>query len=407
MNALAVSAKAAGICYHFLKGTCKFEKDCRYKHEQLPKGSGSERGRSPGKGKGKGGSRGNTPPRPRKEVDCTFWMRGSCKKEKKCDFKHDPAKKGTKPKKEGSGSDSDSDSSVTSAVVLAAPVSRVPKKVSFASMHSEHRRDDKPGAEIRYFYVTTEMRPRKYQSSKTRHYSCNPQKVNRNSAKDAEVALLDAKKRQDRMIKYYPEVEFRLVDSNPASNLVSILKPSEPITAATVYVVDTGSGVHLRRRTADMATIRGNKLQLKTAAGMIYSTDRCELEPEFGGQYAEVLDDTPDVLSVGRLVASGWDFYWPRYRGPVLTAPDGRKFILKLQNFVPIIDSEVLQAVNHDSAEFSAGDLSSFAAPAEIDPVPDLEPPPGLEPEGNPPAPENVEVLESDESEDEPTDIDC
>ena len=108
-----------------------------------------------------------------------------------------------------------------------------------------------------------------------------------------------------------------------------------------------------------MQTSVGNKLLLKTAAGPIFSIDRCELEPELDGQMAEVLDDTPDVLSVGRLTASGWAFVWMPRQLPILTSPSGRQFILKLQNYVPVLDSEVLKAAK-EKPEFDTEALHQY-----------------------------------------------
>ena len=87
-----------------------------------------------------------------------------------------------------------------------------------------------------------------------------------------------------------------------------------------------------------------------------------------------ILDDTPNVLSVGRRCQEeGWAFYWPPYSAnPIFIDPQGRKHILESEGFVPylrprmpVIAAAVMQAGGGTSgAATSAVCCAMPAAPA-------------------------------------------
>ena len=58
---------------------------------------------------------------------------------------------------------------------------------------------------------------------------------------------------------------------------------------------------------------------------------------------ATVLEDTPDVLSLGyRCAALGYEFHWPAWaKNPKLTHPDGRSIPCHTQGYIPYIHCAV------------------------------------------------------------------
>ena len=49
-----------------------------------------------------------------------------------------------------------------------------------------------------------------------------------------------------------------------------------------------------------------------------------------------VMQNSPPVLSIGRRCrVEGFEFYWPKYRNPILTFPDGRKVELEVYGDIP------------------------------------------------------------------------
>ena len=52
-----------------------------------------------------------------------------------------------------------------------------------------------------------------------------------------------------------------------------------------------------------------------------------------------VLDETPDVLSIGmRCVEHGWSFWWPpKSVHPILTPPTGEEIVLSVHGNIPCI----------------------------------------------------------------------
>ena len=84
------------------------------------------------------------------------------------------------------------------------------------------------------------------------------------------------------------------------------------------WVMDTGSGHHLKSKKKLSPTERRamrksvNSLKLKTANGPLVVNEATDVFVEGLGEVTEVrvLPDTPDVLSIGRLVEGGATFHW-------------------------------------------------------------------------------------------------
>ena len=83
-------------------------------------------------------------------------------------------------------------------------------------------------------------------------------------------------------------------------------------------IVDTGSGVHIAGRSNvhkkrhSMIRTDGQPVKLNTANGQIDSTSCANLGSESFKQPVEagVLENSPHVLSVGKLCHDGWSLHW-------------------------------------------------------------------------------------------------
>lgn len=106
-------------------------------------------------------------------------------------------------------------------------------------------------------------------------------------------------------------------------------------------IVDTGSGVHIvgrsnvHKKRHPMIRTDGRPFKLNTANGQIDTTScvsigskRFKLPIE-----ACVLENSPNVLSVGRLCHDGWSLNWNAHKTPTPTSPDGLVIYLKVRCF--------------------------------------------------------------------------
>ena len=123
-------------------------------------------------------------------------------------------------------------------------------------------------------------------------------------------------------------------------------------------IVDSGSGSHLARRVPNMPGIKkGKPVTLSTANGLLSVDERVDVS--FGlhdnkgkplNLEALLLDNTPNVLSLGRLVEDeGYDFLWTRNKPLQLVAPSGKVFSLEVQRYVPCIPENCLPALTKES----------------------------------------------------------
>ena len=123
-------------------------------------------------------------------------------------------------------------------------------------------------------------------------------------------------------------------------------------------IIDSGSGSHLAKRVPNMPGIKkGTPITLATANGLL-SVDEC-VDVSFGlhdnkgkplNLEALLLDNTPNVLSLGRLVEDeGYQFLWTRNKPPQLVALSGKVFSLEVQRYVPCIPENCLQALTQES----------------------------------------------------------
>ena len=109
------------------------------------------------------------------------------------------------------------------------------------------------------------------------------------------------------------------------------------------YMGDTGASFHMRRRKrcpkwlTDKFSCTVDNIRLQTANGVVDIKEAVRLK--IGGETLDFLlmDDAPDVLSIGKLVKAGWNFAWTnrKYDQPTLTHPSGRQMRFVVENDVP------------------------------------------------------------------------
>ena len=102
---------------------------------------------------------------------------------------------------------------------------------------------------------------------------------------------------------------------------------------------------------------KGDPITLATANGLLSVDERVDVS--FGLQNnkgkplnleALLLDNTPNVLSLGRLVEDeGYQFLWSQHKPPQLIAPSGKVLYLEVQRYVPCIPDTCLPALTKES----------------------------------------------------------
>ena len=100
----------------------------------------------------------------------------------------------------------------------------------------------------------------------------------------------------------------------------------------------------------------------QTASGNVNIGDRVDMTVKTNGTTISaqplVLDEGPDILSLGQRIADGYSFEWLPNRTPTKTAPNGQGVSLKVENFVPVITADVLKLLTASSTENVNGSQS-------------------------------------------------
>ena len=136
---------------------------------------------------------------------------------------------------------------------------------------------------------------------------------------------------------------------------------SAPCAACRARIVDTGSAHHLISR-GDLARLKVNTqmvdkaILLATANGTITADTRAQYFDNKLGITLDplVLDDSPEVVSVGRLTGEGdHEFFWPNWRTgrpPILrnVVDDSKAVELHVKDFVPYIVDDAQEQVLKD-----------------------------------------------------------
>ena len=104
------------------------------------------------------------------------------------------------------------------------------------------------------------------------------------------------------------------------------------------YIADTGAGARLLKWVASLKMKPNSKpVRFITASGEIDSLGKCVKELKLLGETMfQVLQDTPNVLSVGRIVReSDIAFHWPIDGPPYFETQDGETLSLRAHQDVP------------------------------------------------------------------------
>ena len=113
--------------------------------------------------------------------------------------------------------------------------------------------------------------------------------------------------------------------------------------ATVAYVADTGAGLHLKRFKKSSAVYTdGTTVKLLTANGEVDEERKQDTDVIGLGQITStVLDNTPEVLSVGLLIKDlNVDFVWRHTQRPYFEFPDGRKLYLIVKDNVPLFNED-------------------------------------------------------------------
>ena len=134
------------------------------------------------------------------------------------------------------------------------------------------------------------------------------------------------------------------VEENSTETEVTISAPARRSDDDGCLIVDTGTENHLisaqRCEREGLSPYRIEKpLRLMTANGIITADTRVDMKiPGINGTVSPlVMKDSVDALSVGRLVADGWDFHWEAGTDAYLVDRDGNKIVCPTRGYVPVI----------------------------------------------------------------------
>ena len=83
------------------------------------------------------------------------------------------------------------------------------------------------------------------------------------------------------------------------------------IPLLTTFIIDTGAGVNLKCAASGLATSKVKQMVLQSANGAVKADRKTRIKfTRIGYHDCLVLDNTPNVLSVGQLVKQGYSFHW-------------------------------------------------------------------------------------------------
>lgn len=123
------------------------------------------------------------------------------------------------------------------------------------------------------------------------------------------------------------------------------------------WIVDSGAAFHLVNKSDLPVSIQReiykatHPVILLSANGEVPESGRLQLRSSklARGFETTVLEDTPNVFSLGKLVVEeGYDFHWTSDKPPYLKSPQGDEIELNVIDFVPFIDiGELTEAQKH------------------------------------------------------------
>ena len=124
--------------------------------------------------------------------------------------------------------------------------------------------------------------------------------------------------------------------------------PAFDIMDPQEWLLDTGTENHLVSRQychEDQVYESDRPLNLQTANGIITVNSKTQKRINALSTKAEavVLDQTPNALSVGRLVSDGCSFHWPARGDAYLIDKAGKKILCETKGYVPVLKEDVNQ----------------------------------------------------------------
>ena len=166
----------------------------------------------------------------------------------------------------------------------------------------------------------------------------------------------------------------------------TLAKSLEIPMIVTSFLVDAGAGLNLKCYAHGLSTREINDLAMMSATGIVNASRITKVKfRNINNQDCVVLDNCPDVLSVGQLVAQGYDFLWlsdpankqhRNYEVPFdanlalagnpnevayLVTPYGNKIHLTIHNRVPYYNDENADLASEADYELSVDSLDADA----------------------------------------------
>lgn len=142
-------------------------------------------------------------------------------------------------------------------------------------------------------------------------------------------------------------------------NAKQLAKEIGHIPLVATVLIDTGAGFHVKAYTSDLSLAHVDPITVSTANGPAVCDKTATLKfRNLEDQTCLVLDNAPDLLSVGQLVAQGYAFHWTpgvseEFRSSdqlsldalpgeiaVLVTPDGREIKLHIYQRVPYLNDD-------------------------------------------------------------------
>ena len=118
------------------------------------------------------------------------------------------------------------------------------------------------------------------------------------------------------------------------------------IPIMTSFIIDTGAGIHLKCFAKGMKTYDINQISLMSANGPLAANKATRVKfRNINNQECIVLENSPNVLSVGQLISQGFAFYWIPAdpvsgieQSATLVTPAGEVIHLLIKIFVPYFE---------------------------------------------------------------------
>ena len=151
--------------------------------------------------------------------------------------------------------------------------------------------------------IKFEMDERNHMNTSTSEYK------NRKSS----IHKIPYQKTTEQIMEHYADIEIdRVKRINKAFRVADELARELNIpTILTIFIVDTGAGLNLKCYAKGLSTREINDLTMMSANGTVSTNQVTTVKfRKISDQDCVVLDNCPNVLSVGQLVSQGYDFLW-------------------------------------------------------------------------------------------------